>query len=317
MIIADLLKSTTKTLMSFELLPPLKGDNIQAIYDTIDPLMEFNPSYINVTYHREEVIYKKRPDGLLEQRKVRKRPGTVGITAAIMHKYKIEVVPHLICAGFNREETENALIDLHFLGVNNLLILRGDADKYTRRFESEPDGHEYAIDLLNQVMELNQGVYLDDSEEDMAPTQFSVGVAGYPEKHAEAPNMEADLRHLKAKVEAGAAYIVTQMFFDNRHYFNFVDRCRQEGIMVPIVPGLKPVSVKSHLSILPNTFHVDIPEALAREVAAAKDNKAVRQIGIDWAINQAKELKAANVPSIHFYTMGKADNIYQIVKKVY
>lgn len=317
MIIAELLKNTTKTLMSFELLPPLKGDNINAIYNTIDPLMEFNPSYINVTYHREEVIYKKRPDGLLEQKTVRKRPGTVGITAAIMHKYKIDVVPHLICAGFNREETENALIDLHFLGVDNILVLRGDADKYTRRFEPVPDGHTYAIDLLNQVMELNQGVYLDDSEEDMAPTKFSAGVAGYPEKHAEAPNMDADIRNLKAKVEAGAEYIVTQMFFDNQHYFNFVERCRYEGITVPIVPGLKPISVKSHLSILPNTFHVDIPETLAREVAAAKDNKAVRQIGIDWAIAQAKELKAANVPSIHFYTMGKADNIYQIVKQVY
>jgi methylenetetrahydrofolate reductase (NADPH) len=234
-----------------------------------------------------------------------------------MHKYKIEVVPHLICAGFNREETENALIDLHFLGVNNLLVLRGDADKYTRRFEPETDGHAYAIDLLNQIMELNQGVYLDDLEENLAPTHFSAGVAGYPEKHSEAPNMDADIRYLKAKVDAGAEYIVTQMFFDNRHYFEFVKRCRDAGILVPIVPGLKPISVMSHLSILPNTFHVDIPEALAREVTAAKDNKIVRQIGIDWAINQAKELKAANVPSIHFYTMGKADNIFQIVKEVF
>ncbi|MEI6349082.1 MAG: methylenetetrahydrofolate reductase [NAD(P)H] [Bacteroidota bacterium] len=317
MIIADLLKNTQKTLMSFELLPPLKGDNIKAIYDTIDPLMEFNPSYINVTYHREEVIYKKRPDGLLEQKTVRKRPGTVGITAAIMHKYKIEVVPHLICAGFNREETENALIDLHFLGVNNLLVLRGDADKYTRRFEPEPDGHAYAIDLLNQIMELNQGVYLDDLEENLAPTHFSAGVAGYPEKHSEAPNMDADIRYLKAKVDAGAEYIVTQMFFDNRHYFEFVKRCREAGIHVPIIPGLKPISVKSHLSILPNTFHVDIPDNLAHEVAIAKDNKQVAQIGVEWAILQAKELKAANVPSIHFYTMGKSQNVYQIVKQVF
>ena len=317
MIIADLLRNTQKTLMSFELLPPLKGDNIKAIYDTIDPLMEFNPSYINVTYHREEVIYKKRPDGLLEQKTVRKRPGTVGITAAIMHKYNIEVVPHLICAGFNREETENALIDLHFLGVNNLLVLRGDADKYTRRFEPEPDGHAYAIDLLNQIMELNQGVYLDDFEENLAPTHFSAGVAGYPEKHSEAPNMDADIRYLKAKVDAGAEYIVTQMFFDNRHYFEFVKRCREAGILVPIVPGLKPISVKSHLSILPNTFHVDIPDDLAHEVAMAKDNKQIAQIGVEWSIMQAKELKAENVPSIHFYTMGKSQNVYQIVKQVF
>jgi len=317
MIIADLLKNTDKTLMSFELLPPLKGDTIKAIYDTIDPLMEFNPSYINVTYHREEVIFKKRPDGLLEQRTVRKRPGTVGITAAIMHKYKIEVVPHIICAGFNREETENALIDLHFLGIDNLLVLRGDADKYIGKFVPETDGHSHAIDLLKQVNELNNGKYIDDELINMAPTRFSYGVAGYPEKHSEAPNMDTDLRNLKEKIDAGAKYIVTQMFFDNKKYFNFVKRCREIGITVPIVPGLKPISIKNHLSVLPNTFHVDIPEALAREIEKADNNQKVRQIGVEWAVMQAKELKEANVPSIHFYTMGKPENIYQIAKAVF
>ncbi|HPS83614.1 MAG TPA: methylenetetrahydrofolate reductase [NAD(P)H] [Bacteroidales bacterium] len=315
MIVASLLRETKTTLFSFELLPPLKGDHISAIYDTIDPLMEFKPSYINVTYHREELVYKQRPDGLLEPRRVRKRPGTVGITAAIMHKYKVEVVPHMICAGFNREETENALIDLHFLGVNNLLVLRGDADKTNRRFTSEPDGHEHASGLLQQVMKMNSGRYLDEDMEYQTPTSFSVGVAGYPEKHAEAPNLQFDLKHLKEKVDNGAEYIVTQMFFDNSRYFDFVKRCREAGISVPIVPGLKPVSVKNHLHILPDTFHVDIPDALAKQVVAAKDNQAVRRIGIEWAIQQVRELKSAGVPSIHFYTMGKSDNITEIVQK--
>jgi methylenetetrahydrofolate reductase (NADPH) len=315
MIVASLLRETKTTLFSFELLPPLKGDHISAIYDTIDPLMEFKPSYINVTYHREELVYKQRPDGLLEPRRVRKRPGTVGITAAIMHKYKVEVVPHMICAGFNCEETENALIDLHFLGVNNLLLLRGDADKTNRRFIPEPDGHAHASGLLKQVMEMNSGKYLDEDMEYQTPTSFSVGVAGYPEKHAEAPNLQFDLKRLKEKVDNGAEYIVTQMFFDNSRYFDFVKRCREAGIRVPIVPGLKPVSVKNHLHILPDTFHVDIPEALAKEVVAAKDNQAVRRIGVEWGIEQVRELRAAGVPSIHFYTMGKSDNITEIVQK--
>lgn len=317
MIVSELLRNTTSTLFSFELLPPLKGDHISAIYDTIDPLMDFSPSYINVTYHREELIYKKRPDGLLEPRRVRKRPGTVGITAAIMHKYKVEVVPHMICAGFSREETENALIDLHFIGVDNILVLRGDADKNSRRFDPDPDGHEHAIGLLRQVMEMNKGKYLDEEMEYQAPANFSVGVAGYPEKHAEAPNLDSDLIWLKEKVNAGAEYIVTQMFFDNARYFDFVARCRKVGINVPIVPGIKPISIKNHLSVLPGTFHVDIPEQLASEVAKAKDNQTVRQIGIAWATQQAKELKQANVPSIHFYTMGKSDNIWEIVKRVF
>lgn len=315
MIVSSLLRETKSTLFSFELLPPLKGDHISAIYDTIDPLMEFKPSYINVTYHREELVYKQRTDGLLEPRRVRKRPGTVGITAAIMHKYKVEVVPHMICAGFNREETENALIDLHFLGVNNILVLRGDAEKSARRFIPEPDGHEHATGLLRQVMQMNKGKYLDEDMEYQTPTNFSVGVAGYPEKHAEAPNLDNDLHWLKEKIACGAEYIVTQMFFDNNRYFDFVKRCREAGITVPIIPGLKPVSVKNHLNILPDTFHVDIPEELAREVVAANDNQTVRRIGVDWAVEQVRGLKAAGVPSIHFYTMGKSDNIREIVSR--
>lgn len=315
--ITDILSKTEKTLFSFELLPPLKGSNIQSIYDTIDPLMEFNPQYINVTYHREEVVYKKHANGLLEPRVVRKRPGTVGIAAAILNKYKTPVVPHMICAGFSREETENALIDLDFLGIDNILVLRGDADKSTRRFVQEPGGHSHAIDLLKQIMDLNNGKYIDLDCENSTPTNFACGVAGYPEKHSEAPNMELDLDNLKAKVDAGAQYVVTQMFFDNQKYFNFVDACRAKGITVPIVPGIKPISIKSHLHILPQTFHIDLPEELSSAVLKCKTDAEVRAVGVEWGIKQCKELVARNVPIVHFYTMGKSDNIVKIAKAVY
>jgi methylenetetrahydrofolate reductase (NADPH) len=317
MITADVLRETNKTLFSFELLPPLKGTNIQEIYDTVDPLMEFEPSYINVTYHKEEVIYKKRPDGLLEERKVRKRPGTVGITAAIMHKYHVEVVPHLICSGFTREETEDALIDLNFLGIHNILVLRGDPDKSLTAFIPQPGGHTFASELLQQIESLNRGQYMDEDLVNPTPTRFSAGVAGYPEKHPESPNFDKDIQILKHKIDCGAKYIVTQMFFENAHYFDFVKRCREAGIDVPIVPGLKPVSVKSHLNLLPRSFYVNIPVALSAEVEKCKDNSDVKQLGVEWAIQQARELKAAGVPSIHFYTMGKSDNIAKIVKEVY
>ncbi len=315
--IAELLRNTKKTLFSFEILPPLKGETIQAIYDVIEPLMEFNPAYINVTYHREETIYKQRPDGLLEKHSVRKRPGTVGISAAIMHKYGIEVVPHLICGGFNKEETENALIDLHFLGIHNILVLRGDPEKNQHLFVPETDGHKHAIALLKQVMNMNNGIYLDIENKNNSPTQFIVGVAGYPEKHPEAPNFESDLNYLKAKKEVGASYVVTQMFFNNKYYFNFVKKCRELGINVPIVPGIKPISIKNHLNIIPKVFGVEIPEELSREVIKCKTNDEVRQVGIEWAIIQAKELISAFVPSLHFYTMGRSDNIKEIAKNVF
>jgi methylenetetrahydrofolate reductase (NADPH) len=317
MIVADLLKETHKTLFSFELLPPLKGTNIQEIYNTIDPLIEFEPSYINVTYHREEVVYRKRPDGLLEERTVRKRPGTVGITTAIMHKYNVEVVPHLICSGFTKEETEDALIDLNFLGINNVLVLRGDADKNLKTFIPQPGGHLFASELLQQIEALNRGEYLDEDLVTPTPTRFSTGVAGYPEKHPESPNFDKDIEILKHKIDCGAKYIVTQMFFDNAYFFDFVKRCREAGIDVPIIPGLKPVSVKSHLNTLPRTFYVDIPVELSSEVEKCNDNTQVKHLGVEWAIMQAKELRAAGVPSIHFYTMGKSDNIAAIAEKVY
>lgn len=305
------------TLFSFELLPPLKGSSIQSIYDTIDPLMEFNPRFINVTYHREELTYKKRTDGLLEPRIIRKRPGTVGIAAAIQNKYKIDVVPHIICGGFSKEETENALIDLDFLGIENLLIIRGDADRAIGRFIPNPDGHPHSIDLINQVIRMNKGQYMDEDLENSIPTNFSIGVAGYPEKHTEAPNMDSDLYHLKKKIEAGADYIVTQMFFDNTKYFDFVKLCRQEGIEVPIIPGLKPVSILGHLSVLPRTFNIDLPIDLAKEIRKCKSNSDVRELGVEWSSHQAKELKAAGAPVIHFYTMGRSDNIVKIAKAVF
>ena len=260
--VAEILRNTKKTLISFEILPPLKGDSIEGIYRTIEPLLEFKPPYLNVTYHREEVVYKKHESGLLERRIVRKRPGTVAISAALHYKYGIEVVPHIICGGFSREETENALLELHFLGIRNVLIVRGDPDKSTKTFVPEENGNNYAIDLVKQVMDLNQGKYLDDDLMNSTKTCFSVGVAGYPEKHPEAPNMRSDLAYLKEKIDAGAEYVVTQLFYDNQKFFNFVDECRKAGITVPIIPGLKPISVLSHLNILPKTFYIEIPVAV-------------------------------------------------------
>jgi methylenetetrahydrofolate reductase (NADPH) len=316
--IADLLNDTKKTLFSFELLPPLKGRSINEIYETIDNLIEFSPHYINITYHQEEQAYKTLPSGLLEKRTVRKRPGTVAIAAAIKNKYKsLSVVPHLICGGFSKEETENALIDLSFLGIDNLLLLRGDADKHTGKFIPETNGHTHTTGLIEQVNNLNKGIYLDDELKNSVATQFSYGVAGYPEKHVEAPNLALDLHYLKQKVDAGADFIVTQMFFDNQKYFDFVKACRDEGIQVPIVPGIKPISVASQLTNLPRAFNIDIPDVLVKEVLKCKDNIAVRQVGVEWAIAQSKELKANQVPSVHYYTMGKSDNIRNIVKTVF
>jgi methylenetetrahydrofolate reductase (NADPH) len=315
-VIEHIAKAGGRPLFTFELLPPLKGDNIETIYQTIDPLIEFNPSFIDVTYHREEIVYKEREDGLLERRTVKKRPGTVGISAAIKYKYKIDVVPHIICGGFNREETENALIDLQFLGIDNLLVIRGDNPHADKAFKPEPDGHANAIHLVKQVVDLNHGIYIENELVNPQPTNFCIGVAGYPEKHIEAPNMTTDLMHLKDKVDAGADYVVTQMFFDNSKYFDFVNACRDIGITVPIIPGLKPLSVKSQLGVLPKTFAIDLPEVLVNEVLKCKDNQEVRQLGIEWAIHQSRELIQFGVPALHFYTMGKSDNIRKIVETV-
>jgi methylenetetrahydrofolate reductase (NADPH) len=314
--VTEHIEKLTGPKFSFEILPPTKGSNIQTIYDNLDPLMEFKPPYINITYHQAEVDLKQRPDGLLEPRVVRKRPGTVAISAAIQNRYRVDVVPHLICGGFSKEETEDALIDLHYLGIHNVLVVRGDASQLTGRFITAKNGHEHAIDLLKQVVRLSLGKYLEDDLENPEPLVFSPGVAAYPEKHIEAPNFESDLKHLKAKIDAGAEYIVTQMFFDNSKFFSFVDACRKVGINVPIIPGIKPVSIKKHLNILPQTFKVDIPPDLSREMDKCKNNNEVRQVGIEWAIQQSKELIASGVPIIHFFTMGRADNILKIAKAI-
>lgn len=310
-------KAKDKTLISFEVLPPLKGGGMKAIFDTLDPLMEFKPPFIDVTYHREEFDYKRRESGYYEKTAIRKRPGTVGICAAIMHRYGVDAVPHLICGGFTKEDTENALIDLNFLNINNVLAIRGDARKFDGKFIAEEGGHEYALDLVKQIADMNRGKYLDPDIKDAERTDFCIGVAGYPEKHFEAPNIGVDLQYTKAKVDAGADYIVTQMFFDNRKYFDYVDQCRAMGINVPIVPGLKPITKKYQLSSIPRHFFINLPDALANELLKAKDMEAYKQVGIEWCIEQSKELKAKGVPCLHYYTMGDSDTIRKVVETVY
>lgn len=315
--ITEHLKSAKDTLFSIEILPPLKGKSIQSIFDGIDPLMEFKPAFVDVTYHREEYIYKKREGGYLEKVSIRKRPGTVGICAAIMNRYNVEAVPHIICGGFTREETENALIDLQFLGIDNVLALRGDSIKTESQFIPEPGGHNYAIDLVKQIKDMNSGLYLDDEMKDASPTDFCMGIAGYPEKHFEAPNLYSDMKWLKAKVDAGADYIVTQMFFDNKKYFEFVDLCRKNDINVPIIPGLKILTSKSQLVVLPKIFHIDLPQDMYVELEKCKDDKAVKEVGIKWCIEQSKELKKAGVPCLHYYTMGTSDSTKRVAKEVF
>lgn len=315
--IIDIIKQSQKTIFSFEILPPLKGQNISDIYGNMDPLMEFKPPFINVTYHREEVVYKRLSSGLLEQKTVRKRPGTVGICAAVMNKYKVEPVPHILCGGFSKEDTENALIDLNFLGIQNVLALRGDSMKDQTYFVPETEGHTFAKDLVKQIVGMNNGYYLDEELQNQSPTDFCIGVAGYPEKHFEAPSLNLDIKNLKAKVDAGADYVVTQLFFDNKKYFEFVDKCRAAGITVPIIPGIKPIATKKQLSLLPHRFHVDIPDELSLEIIKCKDNAQAREVGIQWAITQCKELMEAGVPVLHFYSMGKSDNIYAIAKELF
>ncbi len=306
-----------KTLISFEVLPPLKGGSMQAIFDTLDPLMEFKPPFVDVTYHREEFIYVKKNTGYYEKTAIRKRPGTVGICASIMHRYGVDAVPHLICGGFTKEETENVLIDLNFLDINNVLALRGDARKFDGKFIPEKNGHHYALDLVKQIDDMNNGNYLDANIENGEKSNFCIGIAGYPEKHFEAPNMDRDLAFAQQKVEAGADYIVTQMFFDNKYYFEYVKRCRAMGINVPIVPGLKPLTKKYQLSAIPRLFHLDLPDDLANAMVQATTADARKQVGIEWCIQQSKELKAKGVPCLHYYTMGDVATIRKIAEAVY
>jgi len=316
-VIERLKQTNGQTLFSVEILPPLKGRSIQSIYNILDPIMEYKPAFVDVTYHREEYVYKKREHGLLEKFSIRKRPGTVSICGAIKYHYNVDPVPHMICGGFSKEETENALIELNYLGIHNVLLIRGDAIKSEPVFEAHEKGHRYAIDLVKQVVNMNKGVYLDEELQEVAASDFCIGVAGYPEKHFEAPNMKTDMKHLKAKIDAGGQYIVTQMFFDNKKYFEFVDKCREAGIEVPIIPGLKPVTTTKQCTTLPKIFHVDIPEDLADAIEKCKSEKEVKDTGIEWCVQQSIELKKAGVPCLHYYTMGNAETTCRIAEKVF
>ncbi|WMJ74487.1 methylenetetrahydrofolate reductase [NAD(P)H] [Cytophagaceae bacterium ABcell3] len=315
--ITEHLKNAQKTLFSFEILPPLKGEDIKSLFDAIDPLMEFKPPFIDVTYHREEFVYKTRENGLLEKRTIRKRPGTVGICAAIMNKYHVDAVPHIICGGFSREETENALIDLNFLGIDNVLALRGDNIKTESTFIPDPNGHRYATELIQQVTNMNNGKYLDEDLLAPKPSDFCIGVAGYPEKHYEAPNLTMDLNYLKMKQDLGADYVVTQMFFDNSKFFDFVKKCRENGITMPIIPGLKPLTTARQLTVLPAIFHIDIPEELSEAVLKCKSPDQVKQIGVEWSIQQSKELIEFGVPCLHYYSMGKSQSVKKIAAELF
>lgn len=306
-----------KTLFSFELLPPVKGQSIQGIFDAIDPLMEFKPPFIDVTYLREDYIYKQHPNGLLEKVAYRKRPSTVATCAAIMNKYKVDAVPHLICGGFTKDETENALIDLLFLGIDNVLVLRGDARKSDSSFIPTPEGHSFASDLVQHVMDMNNGKYLHEDIDNSEKTDFCIGVAGYPEKHFEAPNLDTDFKYLKLKVDMGAEFIVTQMFYDNEKYKRFVNKCRENGINVPIIPGLKPITGSRQLISLPKTFHLDIPMELSEAISACKSEKDVREVGIEWMIEQCKGLKELGAPVLHFYTMGNSGPTKRIAQALF
>lgn len=314
--VTDHISQADKPLISFEILPPMKGKGIDSIFNILDPLMEFKPAFVNVTYHRAEQIFKKRADGSFDRVEIRKRPGTVGICAALMNRYRIDAVPHLICGGFAKEETENALIDLRYLGVDNVLALRGDSPANEKFFTPHPQGHRYAVDLVEQVMSMNKGKYLEDDIVDAGKTDFCIGVAGYPEKHFEAANMNLDLNYLQKKIEAGADYITTQMFFDNSKYFSYVDNCKSANINVPIIPGLKPITHKRQLSVLPSIFHVDIPNEFASEMLKCKTEAACEQLGTEWLIAQCKELLARKVPVLHFYTLGKPNVVYNVVKAI-
>ena len=310
-------KSNGKTLFSFEIIPPKKGNNIQDLYKNIDPLMEFKPPFIDVTTSREEYVYLDKGNGLLDRKITRMRPGTVGICAAIKHKYDVDTVPHVLCGGFTKEETEYVLVDCHYLGIENVMALRGDAMSHQKYFEPSKNGNHYAKDLVEQIQNLNCGKYLHDVIEANHKSDFCIGVAGYPEKHLEAPSLQTDLKRLKEKVDAGADYVVTQMFFDNQKYFQFVEAAKKAGINVPIIPGIKPLAVKRHLQLLPQVFKIDLPEDLINEVELCKTNKDVREVGVEWAIQQSKELLEAGAPVLHYYSMGKSDNIQAIASELF
>tara|TARA_B100000683_G_scaffold271291_1_gene312056 strand:+ start:210 stop:1160 length:951 start_codon:yes stop_codon:yes gene_type:complete len=314
--VVEYIANRKKTIFSFEIIPPLKGKGIEDLCAGIDPLMEFNPPFINVTYHREEYEYKKMGNGLLKKVSIRKRPGTVGICAALMNRYKVDAIPHIICGGFTKEETESALIDLKFLGVDNILALRGDPMKNESAFVPTQGGNAYALNLIEQINEMNNGQYLYEETKN-SPSNFCIGTAGYPEKHFEAMNLSTDMKHLKKKVDAGAEFIVTQLFYDNEKFFDFVEKCREIGIKVPIIPGIKPITNLRHLSFIPKFFHVNFPESFSNELEKCKTDEEIKRVGIEWTTAQCKELVKADIPVIHFYTMGRGTAVKNIAKEIF
>lgn len=315
--VIDILNGDHKPFASFELVPPLKGSDINKLYSSIEPLMEFNPPFINMTAHRDEIEYRQDPDGSFKRITVTKRPGSVAIAAAIMKRFNVEVVPHVICGGSTKWEIENTLLDLNFLDIQNVVALRGDAIPGEKYFTPTPDGHIHSDTLVTQIDNMNKGIYLDSTLKNVVPTNFCIGVAGYPEKHCEAPNLDMDIENLKRKVEAGADYIITQMFFDNSKFFDFVKRCREAGITVPIIPGLKPISTHKHIELLPQAFSIDLPQDLMKEIVKCKGNSEIYEVGVEWCTAQCKELLAHGAKAIHFYTMGKADNVKEIIRRAF
>ena len=311
------LAAAKEPIISFEILPPTKGKSIESIYSHLNPLMEFNPSFINVTYHRAEQVFKKRADGSFERVEIRKRPGTVGICAALMNKYKIEAIPHLICGGFSKEETENALIDLDFLGIKNVLALRGDAAANEKFFNPHPNGHRYAEDLVKQIVNMNKGIYMEDDIIEGAKTDFCIGVAGYPEKHFESPNVDTDIYYVKRKIDLGADYVTTQLFFNNEHYYTYMKRCREHGVNVPIIAGLKPLSNKKQLTTLPRIFNVEVPVELCNEMMKTKNEADCEKVGTEWLLHQCRDLLKNKTPVLHFYTLGKPSMIYNVLKQLF
>ena len=315
--VTEHLSQANGPIVSLEILPPTKGKSIDSIFTLLNPFMEFKPAFVNVTYHRAEQVYKKLSDGSFERVEIRKRPGTVGICAAIMNRYGIDAVPHLICGGFSKEETENALIDLHFLGVNNVLALRGDAASNEKLFVPSTKGHHYAKELVEQIIRLNEGHYLEEDIIDGVKTDFCIGVAGYPEKHFEAPNLDTDLAYLKDKIDTGASYITTQMFFDNKHYYNYLDRCKTHGITVPVIPGLKPITNHRQMNLIPSVFNVEVPIAFTKELQKAKTDAACEQVGTEWLLEQCRDLLKNGAPVLHFYTLGKPQVVYNVLKQLF
>lgn len=316
--VTELIASHGKTGFSFEVLPPLKGKGITQLFRNIDILKEFNPLFINITTHRSEMVYKNTPDGLYQKVSERSRPGTVAVAAAIQQKYNIPAVPHIICSGFSKIETEYALIDLNFLGITNILILRGDKAKHESRFIPNENGYSHASELQLQINEFNRGYFIDGTKMDIITGEtFSYGVAGYPEKHDESPNLDMDIAYLKQKIDNGAEYVVTQMFFDNSKYYDFVDRCRKAGINVPIIPGLRPITTIGQLNILPKVFHVDMPMQLVSELMKCKDDNEAKEVGVEWCKAQCLDLMAHGVPSIHFYSLNSTRSVERVAASIY